>query len=243
MPVARFQAGGRADQAERDRVILEYTQAVYAQPGITPEAAAAQIAQAMDQFDVSPQEFSGAFQRDTTVVAPEQRAVFGDVGTVQQAYEAVRPTGQYSSSFVGPVSSGLTTPVSSSGITISPNVNVNTQPSSVITTPTVNPALVGPPSGLTSIPVVRPSDIVINPPVTDVSSNANSIVINPPVIPVDDTYFGDPDTSSEFVAREPTRADVIRDYVDALYKTPNITSEEAALNLATKMDEVGVSPH
>jgi hypothetical protein len=80
MPVARFQAGGRADQAERDRVILEYTQAVYAQPGITPEAAAAQIAQAMDQFDVSPQEFSGAFQRDTTVVAPEQRAVFGDVG-------------------------------------------------------------------------------------------------------------------------------------------------------------------
>jgi hypothetical protein len=30
--------------------------------------------------------------------------------------------------------------------------------------------------------------------------------------------------------------------VDALYKTPNITSEEAALNLATKMDEVGVAP-
>jgi hypothetical protein len=96
MPVARFQAGGRADQAERDRVILEYTQAVYAQPGITPEAAAAQIAQAMDQFDVSPQEFSGAFQRDTTVISPEQRAVFGDVGTVQQAYEAVRPEGEYS---------------------------------------------------------------------------------------------------------------------------------------------------
>jgi hypothetical protein len=67
MPVARFQEGGLT-QADRDRIILEYTQAVYAQPGITSEAAAAQIAAAMDQFDVSPQEFSGAFQRDTTVV-------------------------------------------------------------------------------------------------------------------------------------------------------------------------------
>jgi hypothetical protein len=84
-------------QAERDRIILDYTLAVYAQPGITPEVAASQIAQAMDQFGVSPQEYSGAFQRDTTVTTPEQRAVFGDVGTVQQAYEAVRPTGQYSS--------------------------------------------------------------------------------------------------------------------------------------------------
>jgi hypothetical protein len=163
-------------QAERDRIILDYTQAVYAQPGITPEVAASQIAQAMDQFGVSPQEYSGAFQRDTTVTTPEQRAVFGDVGTVQQAYEAVRPTGQYSSP--------------------APRTIINAGMDDYVRS---------------DLPYVQAT-------VTDAAGN----VISGPGVP--------------------TREEVIRSYVDALYKTPNITSEEAALNLATKMDEVGVAP-
>jgi hypothetical protein len=167
MPVARFQSGGRADQAERDRVILEYTQAVYAQPGITSEAAAAQIAQAMDQFDVSPQEFSGAFQRDTSIVTPEQRDIFGNVGTVQQAYEAVRPEGEYSAA-------------------------------------------------------ARAAEEANRLAREAAERDAAGNVIPGPGVP--------------------TREEVIRNYVDALYKTPGITSEEAALNLSQKMDEVGVSP-
>jgi hypothetical protein len=163
-------------QAERDRIILDYTLAVYAQPGITPEVAASQIAQAMDQFGVSPQEYSGAFQRDTTVTTPEQRAVFGDVGTVQQAYEAVRPTGQYSSP--------------------APRTIINAGMDDYVRS---------------DLPYVQAT-------VTDAAGN----VISGPGVP--------------------TREEVIRSYVDALYKTPNITSEEAALNLATKMDEVGVAP-
>ena len=163
-------------QAERDRIILDYTQAVYAQPGITPEVAASQIAQAMDQFGVSPQEYAGAFQRDTTVTTPEQRAVFGDVGTVQQTYEAVRPTGQYSSS--------------------APRTIINAGMDDYVRS---------------DLPYVQAT-------VTDAAGN----VISGP--------------------GGPTREEVIRNYVDALYKTPGITSEEAALNLSQKMDEVGVSP-
>jgi hypothetical protein len=163
-------------QAERDRIILDYTLAVYAQPGITPEVAASQIAQAMDQFGVSPQEYSGAFQRDTTVTTPEQRAVFGDVGTVQQAYEAVRPTGQYSSP--------------------APRTIINAGMDDYVRS---------------DLPYVQAT-------VTDAAGN----VISSPGVP--------------------TREEVIRNYVDALYKTPGITSEEAALNLSQKMDEVGVSP-
>jgi hypothetical protein len=163
-------------QAERDRIILDYTLAVYAQPGITPEVAASQIAQAMDQFGVSPQEYSGAFQRDTTVTTPEQRAVFGDVGIVQQTYEAVRPTGQYSSP--------------------APRTIINAGMDDYVRS---------------DLPYVQAT-------VTDAAGN----VISSPGVP--------------------TREEVIRNYVDALYKTPGITSEEAALNLSQKMDEVGVSP-